>query len=272
MPDRFLSRWRGILLSVVGIVFIIWLAATGQLGLYIHPRYYVFTTVMAVIGAVFVLAAFAVIPASTASHDDADRKAEDEPVRRRGPVGWMLVSALLVAAAAAALLVLPPSTLTTSTVEQRDINGSASLSASADSSGLSGSSGSSDSSGALELTAGDYSSFTVKDWAGLLRQGADEDFLAGKDPTLIGFVTPDTDDPENVFYVARFVVTCCAVDATPIGVPVYSPGWQEEYSVDDWVSITGTFAANPSIDSMQAIAIIPTEIVPTAQPAEPYVY
>lgn len=263
MSDRFLSRWRGILLSVVGIVSIIWLAATGQLGLYIHPRYYVFTTVMAVIGAVFVLAAFAVLPASKASHDPADRQAEGDPVRRRGPVGWTLVSALVVATAAAALLVLPPSTLTTSIVEQRDINGSASLSASADSA---------DSSGSLELTAGDYSSFTVKDWAGLLRQGADEDFLAGKDPTLVGFVTPDADDPENVFYVARFVVTCCAVDATPIGVPVYSPGWQNDYSVDDWVIITGTFAANPSIDSLQAIAIIPTEIVSTAQPAEPYVY
>lgn len=269
MSDRFLSRWRGILLSGVGIVSIIWLAATGQLGLYIHPRYYVFTTVMAVIGAVFVLAAFAVLPVSKASHDPADRQAEGDPVRRRGPVGWMLVSALLVATAAAALLVLPPSTLTTSTVEQRDINGSASAAASA---GAADSTGSSGSSGSLELTAGDYSSFTVKDWAGLLRQGADEDFLAGKDPTLIGFVTPDTDDPENVFYVARFVVTCCAVDASPIGVPVYSPGWQDDYSVDDWVSITGTFAANPSIDSMQAIAIIPTEIVPTAQPAEPYVY
>lgn len=262
MSDRFLSRWRGILLSGIGIVSIVWLAATGQLGLYIHPRYYVFTTVMAVIGAVFVLAAFAVLPASTASHGDPDR--DHAPVRRRGAVGWTLVSALVVATAAAALLVLPPSTLTTSTVAQRDINGSASLSAD--------SAGASDSSGSVELAAGDYSSFTVKDWAGLLRQGADEDFLAGKDPTLVGFVTPDADDPENVFYVARFVVTCCAVDATPIGVPVYSPGWQDDYSVDDWVSITGTFAANPSIDSMQAIAIIPTEIVPTAQPAEPYVY
>lgn len=235
------------LLSLIGIVVTGWLAATGQLGLYIHPRYFVFTTVMAVIAAFFAVLAFAVLPASDDDHEP------DEP-RPRARF-WAAVSVVLVVATAVALLVLPPATLSTSTVEQRDINGSAST-------GVDG----------VELSGGNYADFTVKDWAGLLRQGMDAEALRDTAPTLVGFVTPDTDDPENVFYVARFVVTCCAVDAQPIGVPVYSPGWQDDLAVDQWVTVTGRFAENPSIESMQAVAVLPSTVDAIEQPAQPYVY
>ncbi len=241
------------MLSLIGIVAITWLALTDQLGLYIHPRYFVFTMIMAGIAAVFVILAFALLPNSNSEPHEHDTPSKPS----RGAGWWVAVSSALLAVTAAALLVLPPATLTTSTVEQRDINGSASTSVQGDS---------------VNLVAGDYSSFTIKDWAGLLRQGADEDFLAGKTPTVVGFVTPDTDDPSNVFYVARFVITCCAVDAQPIGVPVYLPGWQDQYKVDDWVSVTGSFVSNPSISSLQAVVLSPSGISATDQPAQPYVY
>ena len=83
---------------------------------------------------------------------------------------------------------------------------------------------------------------------------------------------PDPDDPQNVFYVARFVITCCAVDAQPVGVPVYQPGWQEQHPVDSWVQVAGRFAATPSAASAQPIAIVPTSVTSVDQPAEPYVY
>lgn len=264
MRDRFLSHWRGIALSIVGIVATLWLAGTGQLGLYIHPRYFAFTTIMAGIAVVFVVLAFLFVPvagkgAEHDAHDHAhdhdhghDHGADQGPVAR---AWWFGVSVVLVAATAGALLVLPPATLTTATVDQRVMNSSVM--------------GQSD---AIELAGGDEASFTIKDWAGLLRHGADERTLAGKSPTLVGFVTPDADDPENVFYVARFIVTCCAVDAQPVGVPVYLPGWQDRFAVDEWVSVTGAFASNPSVASMQAVVLAPSEITSTEQPADPYVY
>ena len=43
---RLLDRWQGVLLTLVVGVATLWLAATGQLVLYIHPRYDVFTVVM----------------------------------------------------------------------------------------------------------------------------------------------------------------------------------------------------------------------------------
>ncbi|WP_440711467.1 TIGR03943 family putative permease subunit [Herbiconiux sp. YIM B11900] len=268
MRDRILSRWRGIVLSLIGIVAIVWLAVTGQLGLYIHPRYYEFTVVMAVLGGIMVLAAFAFVPGAAQDadghghdhdHDHArghDHSASAGSGSARSTL-WTALTALVVVGAVVALLVVPPSTLTTATVDQRDLNNAAAVSDAADT---------------PQLTGGDTADFTVKDWASILRQGAGEEYFAGKSATLTGFVTPDPTDPDDVFYVARFVVTCCAVDAQPVGVPVYLPGWEAEHPVDSWVTVSGGFATNPSTTSAQAIVLEPASVQTVEQPAEPYVY
>jgi uncharacterized repeat protein (TIGR03943 family) len=262
LRDRLLGRWRGILLSLIGIVAIVWLAATGQLGLYIHPRYFEFTVIMAVLAGVMVLAAFAIVPgAGDADHDPAHDhshhdSAPDAP-RRGRDLAWGAAAALVVGATAVALLVVPPSTLTTATVDQRDLNASAAVT---------------DTGATDDLIGSDTSGFTIKDWASLLRQGAGEDYFAGRTATLTGFVTPDPDSPDDTFYVARFVVTCCAVDAQPVGVPVHLPGWKDGYAVDSWVSVSGAFGANPVSAGDQAIVFLPDTVEAVPQPAEPYVY
>jgi uncharacterized membrane protein YcgQ (UPF0703/DUF1980 family) len=78
----------------------------------------------------------------------------------------------------------------------------------------------------------------VKDWASLLQQGAGPEFYAGKTAEITA-LSHLTGDPDNVFYVARFVVTHCVVDAQPVGVPVYRPGWQDEIPLDSWVGVSG---------------------------------
>ena len=85
-------------------------------------------------------------------------------------------------------------------------------------------------------------------------------------------MTPDSDDPDNMFYVSRFVVTCCAVDAQPLGVPVYLPGWQSTLEADTWVEVSGPFASNPSRSSTQAIVIVPDSVEAVEQPREPYLF
>ncbi|HRN29722.1 MAG TPA: DUF1980 domain-containing protein, partial [Terrimesophilobacter sp.] len=189
MRDRFLSHWRGIALSCVGVVATLWLAATGRLGLYIHPRYFLFTVVMASIALLLVVLAFAVLPGrGRDAHDDDDGHDHGAAQSPRARTWWFGASAVLVVVTAVSLLVVPPSTLTSATVDQRVMNSAVSTSLTGDS---------------IQLAGADESAFTVKDWAGLLRQGADERTLAGKTATLVGFVTPDNDDPQNVFYVAR---------------------------------------------------------------------
>lgn len=83
---------------------------------------------------------------------------------------------------------------------------------------------------------------------------------------------PDPDDPENVFYVSRFLVTCCAVDAQPTGIPVYYPNWASSFATDDWVQVDGEFTTNQSRGSTQPIALVPDQVTPIEQPSDPYLY
>lgn len=248
--SRLIARWQGAVLSLIGIVATVWLGVTGQLGLYIHPRYFAFAIIMAVVAAAVVIVSFAL--SADDEHALHDHETESGPKRL-----WGAASVIVIMASATALLILPPATLTTTTLEQRDLNGSAAALTE---------------EASIELTGGDASKFSVKEWASLLRQGAGPEFYAGKKAKLTGFVTPDKDDPENVFYVARFVVTHCVVDAQPVGVPVYRPGWQNEFARDSWVDASGGFAVNPSVASSEGIVLIPEGVAAVTQPQQPYVY
>lgn len=273
-----MRRWQGVILAAIGVVATLWLAATNRLGFYIHPRYFTFTVVMAVIAVVFVVAAFAVVPllrrrATDASgaaspggggddqheheHDHHDHEhGADVPDagpaasarRRLGTAAGLAI----VGGTAVALLVLPPATLTTATAENRELNAAAV----------------GPDSDAPDLVGGDTSTFTVKDWALILRQNPDPaDFPDTIEVT--GFVLPSPDD-DDVFYVARFTVTCCAVDAQPVGVPVHLPGWQERFEADDWVTANGRLGDDPAGGA--APVLLPDGVEPTDQPEQPYVF
>jgi uncharacterized repeat protein (TIGR03943 family) len=231
------------------LVATVWLGATNQLILYIHPRYVVFTVIMAVIGLVLVVASFIDRP----DHDHDDRSTSLKTV-------LSVVATVLTLGVAVALVVVPPATLTTATADQRVIN-----SVNVGSSSASVASSASASSGAS-------AKYSVLDWSTLLRQTSDSSFYAGKAVDVVGFVTPDTDDPSNLFYLSRFVITCCAVDAQPVGVPVYLADWKSHYKSNEWVRITGQFVSNPSRKSEQSIALLPQKTSKVKQPSDPYLY
>lgn len=237
------------MLSLTGIVATLWLGTTNKLELYIHPRYVPFTIIMTLIAAAFAVAGFFLVPPA---HDEHDSHAVTNRRGRFRAAG----SLVTVAAAVIGLLMLPPSTLSSATARQRDLNGSGTLSKVQTS----------------QLVGQDDSAFNVRDWASLLRYGPGESYFAGRTATVTGFVTADKTDPANVFFVTRFFVTCCVVDAQPVGVPVHDPGWQKRYKSDTWVTVSGGFHKNPGKDETAPLVLIPGKIVPIAQPARPYVY
>lgn len=275
---RSVQAWRGIALIGAISAVALWLAASGQLVLYIHPRYVLFTVAMAVIALVLVLAAIAaravgqrrdavrrpsgtvdLLAAPVDGHDHAHDHHDHEPLPRRRERALGLTAAGIAGLFVIGMVVLPPATLSTATAEQREINATA-----ADVQAL---------DEAQSADAAAVARFTVREWAGILRQTTDLGFFADKPVTgLLGFVSPDGDDPENVFYVSRFSITCCAVDAQPLGVPVHLPGWQEQFPIDSWVEVSGDFVANPSAQSRQPIVIEPTGVEAVEQPREPYLF
>jgi uncharacterized repeat protein (TIGR03943 family) len=166
------------------------------------------------------------------------------------------VTAVIIVGATLALLVLPPATLTSAVAAQRSINSETSAI----------------DQGGATLVGADTSTFTVKDWAVLLRQNPDIDAYTGTPVEVSGFVLASTEDSENVFYITRFVVTHCAIDAQPVGVPIYLPGWQDEYDADQWVEASGALAANPAPSGTDPLVLVPEELARIEEPSDPYVF
>lgn len=246
-----MQRWRGVAIIGTMAAVTLWLAYSGQLVLYIHPRYIVFTVSMAGIAVVASLLAVA----GRRVHDDEHGA---PPSRRERMLA--LTASGIAGVFTLGLVLLPPATLSTATAQQREVNATASDDAEA-------------LAAATTADAATVASFTVREWSAILRQTSDLDFYADRPATaLLGFVVPDDDDPENLFYVSRFAVTCCAVDAQPLGVPVYLPGWAAQHPADTWVEISGSFGSNPSRVSTEPIVLIPDSVDVVEQPREPYLF
>ena len=253
-----LTTWRGPVFIAVSSAMILWLYFSGQLSLYIHPRYHLFTAVMSVIAVAGVLLGLGY--ASRPADADHDHDHDDE-FAPSGPGGraafW--ASTVLSAATVATLVILPPATLGSVTVDNRAINQS----------------GLGDSEAALAAAKqGDqaaFAAFTVREWAAILRQTQDPAFFRGKPVDVLGFVSADPDN-DDVFFVTRFVVSCCSVDAQPVGVPVTLPGWQDTWSAESWVQVSGEFVVNPNLDQSHPLVVRPENIQPAEQPREPYLF
>ncbi len=256
-----LTAWRGPVFIAVSSAMILWLYFSGQLSLYIHPRYHLFTAVMATIAVAGVLLGLGYASKQPADddHDHDHDHDDDDGSTSPGSRAALWASTILSVATVATLVFLPPATLGSVTVENRAINQS----------------GLGDSQAALAAAKqGDqtaFAAFTVREWAAILRQTQDPAFFRGKPVNVLGFVSEDPDN-DDVFYVTRFVVSCCSVDAQPVGIPVTLPGWQDTWATESWVSLTGEFVVNPNLDQSHPLVVRPESIQPAEQPREPYLF
>jgi len=218
-----------------------------QLILYIHPRYVIFTVFfnvlsLVVCGAGLVLTAWRMKSGVVALR-----------LPWRPPLTVLVAGFVLVAAYA-----LPARTLSSDTADQRSANFN---DTEIQSSGT---------ANTLALFEGDTAQLNIADWVSAFNMKTSAGFFEGKKVDVVGFVFHPQGTPQDVFYVSRFRLTCCAVDAQPLGVPVYSPGWQEEFEKDSWVHVTGTFTKTDQ-DIAEPAIITPESIEPTDQPENPYV-
>jgi putative membrane protein len=218
-----------------------------QLTLYTNPSYVMFTAIFNAISALvcgvgFILTAWRIGKGSIG-----------------GLVAWrpsftLLVAGLVLMAAYA----LPARTLSSDIAGQRSSNFNNSQTQT------------SGSGNTLALFGTDTTRLTIADWVSAFNLKTNANFYAGKKVDIVGFVFHPKGTPSDVFYVSRFRITCCAVDAQPLGVPVYSPGWREKFEEDSWVRVTGSFTETDQ-DIAEPAIVTPQSIERTDQPANPYV-
>lgn len=243
-----LLRFRGAFAIVALAVLSLTLAFDGTLAFYIHPRYNLLTITMGIIvvGLALVASVF--------------YRAEDPPTtgkhrHRQSTRTIEKLSALLVVGFVALAILLPPTTLSSFTAANRAFNEGAITA---------------EMPAPTDLSREAFALLTVRDWASLISQNQDPAFYRGKTVNATGIIS--VTDERDVFLLTRFVVTCCAVDAQPVSIPVILPGWQEDFAADDWVLVGGGFQSAGRLGLSEGLVVVPTEISATEVPREPYLY
>ncbi|MBD2576371.1 TIGR03943 family protein [Oscillatoria sp. FACHB-1406] len=235
-----LAAWGALLIEL-------WL--TGELRLLIHPNYssLVLGTgiVLLLMGGFKLLERF------------KPRRTSDSQTVQHLTIFPPGVSTFLLLVAAIAGLLIPPKILASETALQRGV------------------------SAALPLTQTQTRTFraavkpedrTIVDWVRTLNTYPEPDAYKDQPVKISGFVVQPADLPENYIYLCRFIITCCAVDASPVGLPIKLPQARDKYPPDRWLELKGKIIPEVlagkrqvvvAVDSADAIAEIPT-------PKDPY--
>lgn len=112
--------------------------------------------------------------------------------------------------------------------------------------------------------------YNILDWLLAFRSTSDPSTFAEQRAKVVGFVYRDERFQEDTFMVSRFIISCCAADATPLGLVVQSPQ-ATSFLDDQWVEVDGHFKVD--MFNGQPTPILVTDIITeTNMPEQPYLY
>jgi uncharacterized repeat protein (TIGR03943 family) len=123
--------------------------------------------------------------------------------------------------------------------------------------------------GVLNNFNSDTKTYDIGDWITSQNYNTDLNYYNGKEVDLVGFIFAPEFLPDNYFLISRFVIRCCAADATPLGL-VVKYDWNDNFAQDEWVRIQGTFSVE-SVNGKQEMVIIPTSMERSEIPERPYI-
>lgn len=247
MKDKFITN----LIILIFIAYNLLLVQSGDIKLYIHPRFITFTTIASIVALVFCI---------------YNLYKNFKPSKENYSITIEQAAAFLVVIV---FLLLPAAPLSSVTADQR-----------ADSFNASFLNKDEDKQSETDevfvsptlIKTKDKADKTLKDWIYITQNETDEEYYANTEIVTTGFVyTFDTLSSEH-FIVARFLLTCCAVDATPTGIHVRYD-WQEEFSKSDWVEVRGFIEWESIHENGPSVPVIqPTSVTKIEEPEEPYLY
>jgi putative membrane protein len=251
----FLSWLDGLALLAWGILLLKY-TFTGQYKLLIHPNYYGL-----VLGSGIVLIILSVIKIK--SNLNTSQQNNREPHISLFAPG--LSSSILLIVAIAGLLI-PPKVLTSQTAIKRGV-------------------------GDLPLTTIQPQAFSTAtkpaersliEWVRTINAYPEPDAYSGQPANVTGFVLHLPELPDNYLMLSRFVITCCAVDAYPIGIPIKLETSRNQYPVDSWLKVRGIAIAetlpvkdrveSQTITQQRSVVLEAQSIETIPTPSDPYSY
>lgn len=226
----------------VASLYLMLLYYQGKLTYFIHPRYITFSQVMALLG-------FTVGLVGMIGQFETFKfgKSNWKQMFRNFFAPILMTSVFLIA------MVLPIKPLSSVTADQRSIDLN-SLKASSN----------------RVAFQPDTSLYTIGDWVYIIYSQPNWEKHVGKSLSISGFVYFDKELPEGYFRVARFVLTCCAVDARPVGL-IVKPDSDSKFEGDQWVEVKGNWVLE-KVNNNEELVVIPDSISPIEIPKDPYIY
>lgn len=110
------------------------------------------------------------------------------------------------------------------------------------------------------------------EWIRTLNLYPEPDAYTGQKANVNGFVIHSTELPNNYLVLARFVITCCAADAYPVGLPVkLAEGDRATYPADKWLQVQGDMITE-TLNGKRQLVIQATSLQEIPEPANPYDY
>lgn len=228
---------------------------TGTLLYYISERF-AWLTLFAAIGFIVVGASYRYRAAQTGhhEHDHGGDSQHEHAGHEHGKLSWG--GLLLVALPVILGLVVPPKPLGAAAMSNREISVGSVSSATAPTTS--------------QLISRPSTEKNVLDWLIDFRLSQDPATFADQEARVIGFVYRDERFGDDKFMVSRFIISCCAADAAPLGLVVH---WPETASLatDQWVEVSGRFQPG-EFDNEQMPILMANKVAPTNVPDQPYLY
>lgn len=242
--ERLRAQFANIMLLLLGagLVILYW---SDKLGLYVRPDYHVFSYLMGIVLLAVGYAGFWVRPGH---HHGGSRKNFVVP---------SLLAAAFIALWAYGVLG-PRVSLSPRAAMNRGMNQNAASGATGEKSD--------DVIVSPLLSLSQTDSYTLADWTRLLRRDPEPQSHEGKKVRLEGFVQLL---PDGRYAIARFIISCCTVDASPIGLRVDAPSG--DLIDGQWILLEGQFAVETR-EQKRELVIVPERVEKIEEPALPYLY
>jgi uncharacterized repeat protein (TIGR03943 family) len=109
------------------------------------------------------------------------------------------------------------------------------------------------------------------DWVRTLNVYPEPDAYTGQKAKVQGFVIHLPELSKEYLLLSRFVITCCAADAYPVGLPVKLPPGQQNYPPDIWLEVEGQMQTE-DLGGKRQLTIQANSIQKIPEPKDPYAY
>ena len=235
-----------LLKSIGGIIvcgYILLLACRDHLGFYIHPRYHIFASIISIVGIVLLL-----IDTMLQLKLKASVKPAKFSLKSVKPASYLAIIILLAG------YLLPPKPLSPSSLAQRESPAIIELESRCE----------------IPKPREGSSTISINRWKTAINSCKQTSYFDNTDISITGFVSNGLlkNYGYNYFYIARYVISCCAVDSVPMKILV-EKNFFIDYPDGTWLTVKGKLSQKV-VNSQAEYVITDARAAKIDQPKYPY--